>query len=255
MLAPSVIYQSVPAVYDADRTLSACSNTFAVRQNEAMDCMIAVAYVSGDKKRRVYLSTATPVPVPTVERKSGDKTFSVPTIFDQYNKRMFGVDLSNQYAAMYSPWRRSQRWWLPIVLHYFHVAVVNAYLLYSAYGAESLPSLEFSKFRERLAEELTVGFTTGRTVIGRPPKQSTGKHEHVETDEQFYSGRRKNGLCSVCAFSSGSRGNQTVSGHRTSWICKQCSWNPSKPIWVCHVDTDCWVCHLKGTKKTRLNAK
>lgn len=230
-----------------------CSNTFAVRQNEAMDCMIAVAYVSGDKKRRVYLSTATPVPLPTVERKSGDKTFTVPTIFDQYNKRMFGVDLSNQYAAMYSPWRRSQRWWLPIILHYFHVAVVNAYLLYSAYGAESLPSMEFGRFRERLAEQLTAGFTTGRTVIGRPPKQSTGKHEHTETDHFNADSRRKRGRCSVCAFRSGTRGNQVLHGHMTTWLCKQCSWHPDKPVWVCRTDENCWNNHLRGRKNQRPN--
>ena len=85
--------------------------------------------------------------------------YDAPEVSDQYNKMMGGVDIANQYTAQRSPWRQSKgRWWLAVLLHYFHVSVVNAYMLYSIYGHESLPKLLFGEFRIKLAEALLEGY-------------------------------------------------------------------------------------------------
>jgi hypothetical protein len=219
--------------------------------------MICVAWMR-DKERRLYLSTATPVTdgeIPTEQykpKRSKDDLYPTPLVGVQYNRAMWGVDNANQYAANQSPNRRTKRWWLPIVLHYFHVAVVNAYLLYSSFGAASLPTIDFPKFREVLGEELVAGFTAGHAKIGRPPSVNVSATFH--TQEQSLApvggGERESGRCSVCCVQPGNSrtDKRSQTGSRTSFRCKECTAASDRLIWVCsvHKNPKCWAKHTAG---------
>ena len=205
-----------------------------------MRALMAVCHVRGDKPsiKRMFISTATAVPIPITEQKVKGNAYPAPEVSEQYNRAMGGVDTSNQYAAQRSPWRQSKgRWWLAVLLHYFHVSVVNAYMLYSIYGNESLPNVRFGRFRDMLAEALLAGYV-GRSKRGRPQAMNTGHHEHQQTDEHAHNGRRKNGRCSVCASQIGSRGQSKEKGKRTVYKCRQCD------VWVCDTNKSCWRKHI-----------
>src|SRR6185312_3102657 len=184
---------------------------------------------------------------PKGKRKSNDEEvrFLAPSVSIQYNRGMWAVDTANQYAAQNAPGRRSKRYWLSIVLHYFHVAVVNAYLLYSTYGHESLPKIDFPQFRDALGEALVEGFTAGRGEIGRTPHPNSSKHTPMKTDVYDRNGRRKRGRCVQCVKQIGPRGSQVQTGAQTSWKCVECD------MWVCFDgnDTDCWVKHLRHGRR------
>ena len=213
--------------------------------------MICVACLRKGK-RRLYLSTASDVPVkPERYRPNASAEWlTVPSIVPLYNRRMWTVDCSNQYAAKDKPHRRSKRWWLSIVLHYFHVAVVNAYLLYSKFGHESLPNVDFPQFRKRLANELVAGFDAGRKKIGRQSIQPKGLHTHVQSDVNPGSDRRIKGRCSQCVTNEGQRGAQVQSGHQTTWYCAECTAahdSTKKKVWVCIKDPKCWIDHCRSS--------
>jgi len=215
--------------------------------------MICVAWMR-NKERRLYLSTATTVPVteekykPKGKRKSNDEEvrFLAPSVSIQYNRGMWAVDTANQYAAKNAPGRRSKRYWLSIVLHYFHVAVVNAYLLYSTYGHESLPKIDFPQFRDALGEALVDGFTAGRGTIGAPTTHAS-KHTQEQSRTPSGGGRRERGRCSVCChqFGNGRTNNREQEGSRTTFRCAECSKRSCRSIWVCsiHDKPECWKKH------------
>jgi len=215
-------------------------DTFIARQSKYLRPLIAVCHVRGDKPsdKRMFMSTATPIPIPITEQNVNGKSYQAPHVSEQYNRMMGGVDTSNQYAAQRSPWRQSRgRWWLAVFLHYFHVSVANAYMLYSIYGSPELPTVRFGEFREMLAEQLLDGFVA-RSKRGRPQSQNTGHHEHVQTDDAMASGRRKRGRCHVCCKRKGSYDQQKQKGNVTGWKCKQCD------VWVCRTTKNCWRTHM-----------
>jgi hypothetical protein len=227
------------------------SDTFAVRQNVNHPELICVA-CKRKGKRVLYLSTATDVPVKPERYKpnDSDEWLTVPSVVPLYNRRMWTVDCSNKYVATDTPHRRSPRWWLSIVLHYFHVAVVNAYLLYSKFGHDSLPTAStFHAFRKLLADELVAGFDAGRQKIGRPSNPNTIKHTPRKTDEYYNNGRRKDGWCVSCSNSEGSRGAQVRTGSKSVWKCLECD------VWVCFdgLDAECWVRHLRRARGQSLS--
>jgi len=215
-------------------------DTFIARQSKYMPSLTAVCHVRGDKPgtKRMFISTATPVPIPIAQQNVNGQTYDAPEVSELYNRLMGGVDTANQYAAQRTPWRQSKgRWWLPVLLHYFHVSVVNAYMLYSIYGHESLPNVKFGRFREILAEELINGYVA-RSKRGRPQSMNAGHHEHVQTNDVMVSGRRTRGRCHVCCRRKGSYDQQKQKGNVTGWKCKQCD------VWVCQTTKNCWRKHI-----------
>jgi hypothetical protein len=167
--------------------------------------------------------------------------FEVPSLSRQYDANASGVDTANQYAAKYSPWRRAKRWWMSIFLHFFHVAVVNAYMLYSVHGNDALKSMNFGEFRQQLALELTAGFHSGRGQMGRPRKRPKTNHKHEQIDAPSGGGVRHRGRCSVCCRHIGPRGDQIQVGNKTSWRCALCD------VWVCHTNPLCWPKHVRDS--------
>ena len=230
----------VPAAF---RSTAVQPDKFIARQSKYMRSLMSVCHVRGDKPKdkRMFITTTTAVPIPITEQKVNGKAYAAPDVSQQYNRMMGGVDTANQYAAQRSPWRQSKgRWWLAVLLHYFHVSVANAYILYTLYGNQELPNVRFGVFREKLAEALINGYAA-RSKRGRPLKRNCD-HEHTRTADVASNGQRKTGRCSECAHRKGASGQQKEKGKRTIWKCRQCD------VWVCNVNVSCWEKHRAGSR-------
>ncbi|EDN05081.1 predicted protein [Histoplasma mississippiense (nom. inval.)] len=70
---------------------------------------------------------------PQIRRIFGDnwqKAVEIPTIIDDYNHNMNGIDLANQYRASYETHMPTNRTWLTILYWIIDHAIVNAYILH-----------------------------------------------------------------------------------------------------------------------------
>jgi hypothetical protein len=221
-----------------------------IRQAKLHDGLLALMYVAASASSRqknrpsLYVSTATAVPV-EFAASIANPDANMPQTVSLYNNEMSGIDIANKYAAKNSPWRRARRWFVAIFLHYFHVAVVNAFLLYSWYGAAELPTMNFGAFTRALATALMEGFTKGRAVPGRPPALVARQHNIAKFDGRLENDAQKRGLCKRCAHQYGARGEQQLTGKKTMWVCTTCS-TPAHPYWICGFQSDCWRLHSRS---------
>ena len=53
-----------------------------------------------------------------------------PTVVQEYNKLMGGVDLSDMLIALYRTLIKTKRWYFKILFHCVDIAKVNAWLIY-----------------------------------------------------------------------------------------------------------------------------
>jgi hypothetical protein len=227
-----------PAVWArADQALGVCTYS----QNAFYPHILAIRWRKDNGDVRELFSTDTPWPLPAEDpapapapaasaadpsgAAAADAKTPVPLPVQNYNRTMFGVDYANQFAASYTPWRKSYCWWFSIICHYFHVGVVNAYVMYSVHGDESLPNMSFSDFTKQLARELIGDFScTSRR--GRPPSNAH------------------------CAIGKGTKSIECREcGKYTSAICTTCTAvADDHPYAVCCVCTErsCWADHVKA---------
>ena len=65
---------------------------------------------------------------------SGEKKCEIsvpqPTVVHNYNQHMGGVDQLDQSVAAYRTRMRQKKWWWPILIYFFDVAIVNAWILW-----------------------------------------------------------------------------------------------------------------------------
>ena len=59
-----------------------------------------------------------------------------PQVVADYNNHMGGVDQSDQMFRLYSVQSRTRKWWKTLFLHFFDIAVVNAYILWKQWKHE-----------------------------------------------------------------------------------------------------------------------
>ena len=52
-----------------------------------------------------------------------------PTVVQNYNLYMGGVDMMDQWVASYRTRMRQKKWWWPIFIYFFDVVVVNSWIL------------------------------------------------------------------------------------------------------------------------------
>jgi hypothetical protein len=62
----------------------------------------------------------------------------IPTVVDDYNHHMNGVDLADQRRAAYTTHQRNRRNWLCLFYLLLDVSVVNSHLLYELASHEAL---------------------------------------------------------------------------------------------------------------------
>ena len=87
-----------------------------------------------DKRAVTALSTIHTGEMSTISRSrsvsGGVETIQKPTMIDQYNKFMGGVDKSDQLVTYYGFYHHSKKWWKRVFFHLVNVSLVNAYLIY-----------------------------------------------------------------------------------------------------------------------------
>ena len=112
-----------------------------------------------------------------IERRvkvSKDKVkVTCPSVIQEYNQFMGGVDLSDQMKVTYEVDRRSKfRFYLRVFFDFLDIAVVNSKIVYNK--IESAPSLSSFDFRYSIAQTMTRKFSSRKraALLYRPSKRS-----------------------------------------------------------------------------------
>ena len=99
---------------------------------------------------------------------------SCPTVVQEYNKNMGGVDLSDMLISLYRTNIKIKRWYLKVFFHCVDISKVNAWLLYRRHcqqlGIPKSKQLSLLKFTTSIAS----GMIRAKSIInsvGRPSKR------------------------------------------------------------------------------------
>ena len=131
-----------------------------------------------DNKSVILLSNYfNPKETQQIERRvkgSKDKVkVACPSVIQEYNQFMGGVDLSDQMKVTYEVDRRSKfRFYLRIFFDFLDITVVNSKILYNK--IESAPSLSSLDFRYSIAQTMIRKFSSRKraVLLSRPSKRS-----------------------------------------------------------------------------------
>lgn len=100
-----------------------------------------------------------------------------PTVVQEYNKSMGGVDLADMLISLYRTSIKTKRWYLKVLFHCVDIAKVNAWLLYRRHCDQGkIPKksqLSLLKFTTSIAFALTSKNTIRSRSVGRPSRSST----------------------------------------------------------------------------------
>ena len=114
-----------------------------------------------------------------IERRlkgSKDKVkVTCPSVIQEYNQLILGVDLSDQIKVIYEVDRRSKfRFYLRVFFDFLDIAVVNSKIVYNK--IESAPSLSSLDFRYSIAQTMIQKFSSRKraVLLSRPSKRSRG---------------------------------------------------------------------------------
>lgn len=84
---------------------------------------------------------------------------TAPKIIANYNKHMGGVDILDQSMEYYRTFMKTRKWTLKVILHFFDLALCNAWRLYKIEStAAAIPSnkiFDLLEFRMQVADGLT----------------------------------------------------------------------------------------------------
>ena len=75
---------------------------------------------------------------------NGRQKIKIPTVIDDYNHWMGGVDLADQRISYYHPNLRSYRNWIPMFLQIISLVRNNSYLVYRANTEKPMSYKEFT---------------------------------------------------------------------------------------------------------------
>ena len=149
-----------------------------------------------------------------------------PSIIDDYNQYMGGVDLIDQHLSYYTMTkRRSLKWWKKVFWRLIDITIVNAWIIFHKNHPDSSVNTQ-KKFRLDLAENLVQPLLDLmaspacpaylRTTKGRKPvstaKRLIGKH--------FAYKNKKRGRCLVCGDRKTSAGKRKDT--KTQNFCPKC---------------------------------
>jgi hypothetical protein len=91
------------------------------------------------------------------KKKWGDsvvKKQEIPTIYDDYNHYMGGVDIADQIRSYYSYNRHTFRTWKPLFQYYLQTTICNAWKLFEGVGRGKTKESGYLSFREGLMSQL-----------------------------------------------------------------------------------------------------
>ena len=109
-------------------------------------------------KREVLMLSTKHIPTMTsvsVKAPGGHHKKLKPTVVQDYNAYMQGVDNSDQMLKYYSFNRKTMKWWKKLFMHLLGLVIVNASKLYNFVAEErDCPKIELLTFTELLAKDL-----------------------------------------------------------------------------------------------------
>ena len=184
------------------------------------DSMMALKWA--DKRQVSMLSTVHDDSTVTKTRRTrlapgGREEVRKPTMIEEYNKHMGGVDKSDQLLSYYGFPHRTVKWWRRAFFHLIDLAVVNAYIMYTE-APHRGRQLTHEQFRIKLASQMLSSVAVN--VSDNAPTAS-GPAPHplpplARLTERHFPGRLpRQTNCIVC---SRKRGRKT-----TTFCCKQCN--------------------------------
>ena len=111
-----------------------------------------------DKRVVTALSTVHSGGMTSITRRSrrvtgGVETIEKPTMINQYNKFMGGVDKADQLVTYYGFYHHSKKWWKRVFFHLLDVSLVNVYITHCGVTAAG-QRLSHMDFRLEVAREL-----------------------------------------------------------------------------------------------------
>ena len=174
-----------------------------------------------DKRAVTMLSTFHDSSTSTIQRsrhaQGGIESVQKPTVIQDYNKYMGGVDQSDQMLSYYGFSHRTIKWWRRAFFHLLDLSIVNAYILYKQ---QVNARCSHEQFRVELAKQLL--FKSGQQAHAltlpsslSPISRLTG-HNFIEKIPAAPSGRPTQNQCQVCCRK---KGRKRVT---TTYRCKQC---------------------------------
>ena len=105
------------------------------------------AYCWHDSKPCYFLSSGHHPTAAMVERRQRGQSERVilgaPSVAVEYNKLMFGVDISDMKRSFYSCRQRSRKWWHALLFWSLDVAAINAHITHSAAQGSAIDRLVF----------------------------------------------------------------------------------------------------------------
>ena len=101
-----------------------------------------------DKRPVTVISTIHDTSTMTIQRSSrhaqgGIQTVCKPTMINEYNKYIGGVDIADQLVTYYGFQHCSNKWWKRVFFHLLDVTMVNAYIIYKSYRNTKVTHLSF----------------------------------------------------------------------------------------------------------------
>lgn len=120
-------------------------------------------------------------PITTAKRYSrGEKKHVIikqPILISDYNKHMGGVDLLDNFVAMYRVKVRGKKWWFPIFTNFIDVAKANAWRLYRDIMDSKISLLDFQR---SIAVSLMKTPEEMQTDINLPTVSHVGRPSSVQ---------------------------------------------------------------------------
>lgn len=168
------------------------------------------------------------------------KKLPIPSIIDDYNHHMNGVDQADQLRSNYSTQQKTVRTWLPIFYWLLDVSLVNTYRIHQFYVAPEKPEASHEHFRRSVAEHLVSSdffelHPPVRIETPQPPAphNSTVVTSHSKPHEESF---RLTGVHDALK----------VSSRRLCWLCWYMAQQlqDSVPISPVKTRTFCSVCGI-----------
>jgi len=115
-----------------------------------------------------------------------------PTVVNNYNCHMGGVDMVDSFIASYRPTFRSKKWWWPLFLNGLNMLVVAAWKLHVEVGGK----FDQLAFRHYIVRSLIHSVNPSGVQAGPRPRpldevRKDGLHHHLSSND-------KQARCRVC---------------------------------------------------------
>lgn len=244
-------------------TAAAAAKKSKTKEHDSLSVLALCAVAAADAAAPAPPAAASPGPgvVPAAaaaayarQRSVVKRTNTLPAVAISYNSNMNLVDKTNRLTALRSPYRKSSRWVVTVILHFLKLATVNAWILYKHVKGPR----PYAAFFKILALRLLAlrKLSKPRGLWAAPPVPVAAQVPQPRT--KAGTPPRRRGRCVVCGGGKwnsklNERGADVDRRSKTSSYCKPCSTGDAR-VWLCAqgdegLDQACWRAHAAAAHK------